>query len=409
MTSLGRVVDGKYRVLYPLGKGGMGAVWVAEHIALGSKVAIKFINAPIASVERARKRFKREARAAAALRGPNVVQVFDYGIDQGDPYIVMELLAGETLADRLERERLTVEETIEVARQVANALTRAHEQGIVHRDLKPANIFLVNDESTLSVKLLDFGLAKIVPSHGVTIEHLTQPGNPVGTLHYMSPEQLRGGKIDARTDVWALAMVVYECLTGRLPFGVASKRALRFAVMEEPLLPPSTFAMVPDGLDAWFERGTERARSDRESSARRLAEDLSQLMAGLSGHLELRRSRRKLPRISAYPSTNDSPTERVSSSVPVAINGRRDLDHIALIAKLSRNTGILWTRHKGELGEWIRLTIHFEGDERGHSTLAKVLRVNEEPNERPNMWAYEVTVRFAQPLEGMAQRLRAAT
>src|SRR5690606_4441718 len=122
---------------------------------------------------------------------------------------------------RLQREgRLSIEETTLVALQVANALARAHEQNIVHRDLKPGNIFLAQDGIELTVKLLDFGLAKIVNAQGLGAEHLTQPGNRLGTLQYMSPEQLRGGKVDARTDVWAFGLVVFECLTGRLPFPV---------------------------------------------------------------------------------------------------------------------------------------------------------------------------------------------
>src|SRR5690606_18279387 len=139
---LGRVVGRKYRMLYPLGQGGMGSVWVAEHVELGSNVAVKFIDRRLAQDDQARKRFRREAQAAAALRGKHVVQVFDFGIDEDDPYLVMELLEGETLAARLDREdRLPVEDVARIVEQVASALSRAHERGIVHRDLKPENVF----------------------------------------------------------------------------------------------------------------------------------------------------------------------------------------------------------------------------------------------------------------------------
>lgn len=409
MTALGRVVDGKYRLLYLLGRGGMGSVWVAEHIELSSRVAIKFINAPRAATEHARRRFRREARAAAALRGPNVVQVFDYGIDQGDPYIVMELLEGETLADRLQREgSLTIQETTTIALQIANALARAHEQGIVHRDLKPANIFLASDEANLTVKLLDFGLAKIVSGrHGITLD-LTQPGNPVGTLQYMSPEQLLGERVDARTDVWAFAVVICECLTGCLPFSDTNAKAIVPSLNRRLKGLPSSFADVPAGFDVWFQRGTKRDRSEREASVRAFAADLARLTSGLSGYCRMHTSDESKPMrsISAYPSTNDSFAQRIPSSVPAAINGRRDIDHIALIAKLSRNTAILWTRHKVGVGEWIRLTLHFEEETKGQTTLAKVLKINAGSSDRPAWWAYEVTVRFAQPLDAMTERLR---
>lgn len=390
----------------------MGTVWVAEHIELRSQVAIKFISTSNARAEQARRRFRREARAAAALRGPNVVQVFDYGIDQGDPYLVMELLTGETLAERMLREgRLPVQETTEIALQVANALARAHQQGIVHRDLKPQNIFLVRDEVSPTVKLLDFGLAKVMGVQANTAGDLTQPGNPLGTLQYMSPEQLSGGQVDERTDVWALGMVVFECMVGRLPFRDNRKSSMIPAIARGPLTPPSTFADVPPGFDTWFARATRRSAAQREASVRTLAASLRKITAGFSGRCRLRgpNEQPSIPTFSAYPSTNDSLAGRPGASVPAAINGRRDMDHVALIAKLSRSTGILWTRHRGEVGQWIRLTVHFDDDQRGHTTLAKVLRVIEAPTARPSLWNYELTVRFAQPLEGVTARLRPLT
>src|SRR5690606_9304752 len=143
-------------MLYPLGRGGMGAVWVGEHVELDFNVAVKFIDPRLAEDEGAKQRFLREAKAAAAPKGRHAVQVFDYGIDDGDPYIVMELLEGETLATRLQREgRLSVESVRRLVTQVGKALLHAHEQGIVHRDLKPENIFLVNEEPDFTIKLLD--------------------------------------------------------------------------------------------------------------------------------------------------------------------------------------------------------------------------------------------------------------
>ena len=172
-------------MLYPLGQGGMGAVWVGEHVELNFNVAVKFIDPRLAEDEHAKQRFRREAQAAAALKGRHAVSVFDYGIDEGDPYIVMELLDGETLATRLDRDgRLSIESTRRLVTQVGKALARAHEQGIVHRDLKPENIFLVDDEPDFTVKLLDFGVAKMKSDADRRSEILTQPGHMLGTLFY---------------------------------------------------------------------------------------------------------------------------------------------------------------------------------------------------------------------------------
>jgi serine/threonine protein kinase len=234
----------------------------------------------------------------------------------------------------------------------------------------------------------------------------------------MSPEQLSGGKVDERADVWSFAIVVFECLTGRLPFRDTSRKALVPAIGGKAIEPPSSFADVPPGFDAWFAQATERERSKRVASVRALADQLRELTQGLTGRCDIHRpgEAKPLPSYKAYPSTNDPhsrnhPLSRAQeSSVAAAINGRRDLDHIALIARLSRSTGVLWTRHRGEPGQWIRLTLHFEDDEEGHTTLAKVLRVNHGPSSRPSLWAYEVTVRFAQPIERAAtHRVRRAS
>ena len=400
MTALGRVIGQKYRMLYPLGRGGMGAVWVAEHIELGMHVAVKFIDPRFAEDERARKRFKREARAAAALQGSNVVQVFDYGIADGDPYIVMELLEGETLGDRLAREtQLTVEETLEVVLQAGRALGRAHEQGIVHRDLKPENIFLANDGSGFSVKLLDFGVAKLLGEHALS-DVVTQPGNLLGTLNYMSPEQLRGSLgVNARTDVWAFGVVTFECLTGELPIARPSTPELIAAICNEPFPAPSSVAEVPPGFDAWFAHTTQKDPANREVSMAQLTRDFATLARDFSGKCVVHHSRRltPLPRVTAYRSSEERERQR-PSSIPAAINGRRDINHIALIASIASDGAVLWTRHRATRGQKIALTLHFDDEAEGKTTLADVVSVSDARGNRPDMWPFEVSVRFAQPM-----------
>src|SRR5688572_23693674 len=389
-------------MLYPLGRGGMGAVWVGEHLELKSAVAVKFIDQHLAEDDRAKKRFRLEAQAAAALRSPHVVQVFDYGIDAGEPYIVMELLEGETLATRMQRSgQLTVEDTTEVCRQTAKALAVAHARGFVHRDLKPENVFLVGDESGFIVKLLDFGVAKVIREDRRWSEFVTQPGNRLGTIYYMSPEQVQGNSVDGRADIWSLGIVVFECLTGRLPFeGIRGPRLIS-AISRQPLPVPSKLAQVPPGFDAWFERATARDLEKREASAEHLARELSALCKGYSGKCPIVEvDQDALPNVVAFPSTasgktnpgtnpgtlaeeipedfpdslpgDSDPPER--TSIPAAINGRRDIDHVAIIARLSRRRAVLWTRHKVKPGDQIHLTLLSGNDEVGHMTAAEVDR-----------------------------------
>ena len=200
-----------------LGQGGMGAVWVALHEELQVKCAIKFIEATFASKAEFRMRFVREARAAAQIRSPHVVNVLDSGVWNGLPYIAMELMEGQDLGHRLtEAGRLSPAETVEIIQQTCRALTKAHAAGFVHRDLKPDNIFLTRDDDRVLAKVLDFGIAKQL---GDGPEGGTRAGALLGTPYYMSPEQALGNKsVDHRSDLWSLAVIAYECLTGTKPF-----------------------------------------------------------------------------------------------------------------------------------------------------------------------------------------------
>jgi serine/threonine-protein kinase len=280
IPEVGSVIAGRYRLVEQIGSGAMGTVWRADHLTLGSPVAIKLIDASIAEHPEAFARFEREAQSAAALRSPHVVDVFDYGVDGGVPYIAMELLEGETLGARIAREgTISPQATQRIFTQMARGVSKAHEAGIVHRDLKPDNVFLVPHDDEDFVKILDFGIAKSSALPAATSG--TKTGVMIGTPFYMSPEQAQGLKtIDARTDLWALGVIAFECLTGKLPFESEAIGELVLQVCVRPIPVPSSVAPVPPGFDAWFARATERALGARFQSAKELADALRAALEG---------------------------------------------------------------------------------------------------------------------------------
>jgi serine/threonine-protein kinase len=276
------LVAGKYRLTRLLGRGGMGSVWEGIHETLGTRVAVKFIDAEHAGNDDIRQRFVNEARAAARLDSKHVVKVYDQSVgDDGRPYIVMEFLSGESLDSRLERERrLSLADTTRFVLHVSRALARAHDHGIVHRDLKPENVFLVRDEDdrTDIAKVLDFGIAKFI---AVSPEgsSSTRTGAVLGTPQYMSPEQARGLRsIDRRTDLWSLGVIAYRCLVGSLPFrGEAVGDLLVNICTSAPPVPSTLVADLPNGFDAWVKRALAREPDDRFQTARELADSLASL------------------------------------------------------------------------------------------------------------------------------------
>jgi eukaryotic-like serine/threonine-protein kinase len=274
------VLAGRYRLERQLGKGGMGSVWLAEHLTLRSWVAVKLMDPAIAATPEGAERFRREAQAAASLRSAHVVQVLDYGVHETTPYLVMELMQGESLAGCLEREkRLTPERTVAIITQVARALGRAHSADIVHRDLKPDNIFLVREDDQELVKVLDFGIAKTPQSQFGGME--TRTGVTMGTPYYMSPEQVEGKRaVDFRTDLWAMSVIASECMTGVRPFDGSTFGELLLNICARPIPAPSSQGLHLPGFDDWFAKATNRDAEQRFASAQDLANSLKDVVAG---------------------------------------------------------------------------------------------------------------------------------
>jgi serine/threonine-protein kinase len=281
----GRVLNQRYRLIRPVGQGSQASVWVAEHLALQTHVAVKLIDPELAKKESARERFRREATAAAQLRSAHVVQILDHGIDGDQPFIVMELLDGEDLFERLaHRGRLSLRETSKIVTQVARALSRAHAAGIVHRDLKPENVFLCPNEDDEVVKVLDFGVAKVKDAARVTMQK-TNVGTLIGTPHYMSPEQVKGiGEIDYHTDLWALGVIAFQCVTGELPFDSEGVGDLLIKIsMGDIPVPSKVYPGVNTAFDTWFAKACERDPAKRFQSARELAVALNAVVNQIEG------------------------------------------------------------------------------------------------------------------------------
>ena len=281
---------GPYELVGAIGAGGMGEVYRARDTRLGRDIAIKVLPASFASDPERLRRFEQEARAVAALNHPNILAVYDIGTHDGAPFLVTELLEGETLRERLESGALPVRKAIEVAVQAAHGVAAAHEKGIIHRDLKPANIFLTSDGR---VKILDFGLAKLTEKEAqapgetqgatLTAGGATEPGVVLGTVGYMSPEQVRGKAADARSDIFALGTILYEMLSGRRAFEKDSSADTMAAILkEEPQELAEEGNRIPPALDRIVRHSMEKNPGERFQSARDLAFHLESL-SGASG------------------------------------------------------------------------------------------------------------------------------
>ena len=276
----GVVIDGRYRVIGPLGAGGVGAIYEAEHEHLGRRVALKVLHDRGADADM-RHRFEREAKGLASMSHPHVVGILDYGFVRDVPYLVMELLEGQTLGERLERGVLEPSQALELCRQILSGLGHAHEKGLVHRDLKPANIWLMRDERGADqVKILDFGFAKRVDDPQGPM--VTNEGMVLGTPAYLSPEQATASKLDGRSDLYGVGVLLFEMLCGRRPFEGDPIEMIRGHVTQEP---PSvaTFrpelAAQPDLLET-LSKALRKPREERFQSAREFSEALLSLREG---------------------------------------------------------------------------------------------------------------------------------
>ena len=295
MTQAGEIVAGKYRLLCPLGEGGMGEVWRAEHVQLGHAVAIKLLSVRGPTADGAVKRFLREGQIAAAIRHPNVVRIHDLGEHEGAPYLVMELLRGEALFDRLRMGTpLTVAAFLELVLGVLDGLAAVHAAGIVHRDLKPENIFVVHDPAGDYAKLLDFGISRATEhGRGHTI---TRDGVIPGTPEYVSPERARGGaQHDPRSDIYSLAVVMYEALAGRRPIQGSNVAELIATLLDSDPVPLEALrADLPAPLTRCVMKAMARRPEDRHANVEQMREELRSVMTTLGDAATLRLGRKSV-------------------------------------------------------------------------------------------------------------------
>src|SRR5262245_53690713 len=272
-----------YRILDQLGAGGMGEVYLAEDTRLGRKLALKILPAEFTRQPDRIARFKQEARAASALNHPNIITVYEIGEEAGVHFIAFEYVAGRTLRLSLSRAGMGLSEALEITIQISGALQAAHEAGITHRDIKPENVMLRPDGY---VKVLDFGLAKLTEKSEESVDTeaetrlkaKTDPGTVMGTVAYMSPEQARGAQVDARSDIFSLGVLVYEMITGHLPFeGETSSDIIAAILKSEPLPISRHISSAPTELDWCVNKSLRKDREERYQTIKGFLSDLKQL------------------------------------------------------------------------------------------------------------------------------------